>query len=78
MVDRDEPTPPESPEDVLQRLEEVRGKRGYLLPHHGLLAVGYPRLLAAYDEMYTALTLAERTLSEHAKEFVWTVVAARK
>ncbi|MBT5266881.1 MAG: hypothetical protein HOL85_18735 [Rhodospirillaceae bacterium] len=74
MSDNEEPAPPATPEEVLQQLAEVRGKRGYLLPHHGLLAVGDPRLLAAYDEMYTALTLAKRTLSEHAKEFVWLVI----
>jgi len=65
---------PETPEAVLAALAALRDKRGYLLPHHGLLAVGEPDLLAAYDRMYTALTLIPRALNEHAKEFVWLVI----
>jgi alkylhydroperoxidase/carboxymuconolactone decarboxylase family protein YurZ len=56
------------------RLEAVREKRGYLLPHHGLLAIAAPEVLAGYDATYTALTLTERTMSEHDKEFVWLAV----
>ncbi len=68
------PTAPQTPEAVLAELAALRDKRGYLLPHHGLLAVGEPGLLAAYDRMYTALTLTRRALGEHAKEFVWLVI----
>jgi alkylhydroperoxidase/carboxymuconolactone decarboxylase family protein YurZ len=57
-----------------QRLQAVRAKRGYLLPHHGLLAVAAPDLLEAYDATYTALTLRPRHLSAHDKEFVWLAV----
>lgn len=57
-----------------QRLKAVRAKRGYLLPHHGLLAVAAPDLLDAYDAAYTALTLRPRHLSAHDKEFVWLAV----
>ena len=46
-------------DDTRERLERARAKRGYLLPHHGLLAVAAPRLLEAYDAAYTAL---KRTL----------------
>jgi len=52
-------------------LQQVRSKRGYLLPHHGLMAVSSPRLLEAYDELYTTLALSERQLSRHHHEFVW-------
>ena len=45
-----------------QRLKAVRAKRGYLLPHHGLLAVAAPDLLDAYDATYTALTLRPKRL----------------
>ena len=58
-------------EAVLAELAALKEKRGYLLPHHGLLAVGEPRLLAAYDRLYTTLTLQQRSLDERAKEFVW-------
>jgi alkylhydroperoxidase/carboxymuconolactone decarboxylase family protein YurZ len=60
--------------DAEQRLKTVRAKRGYLLPHHGLLAVAAPDLLDAYDAAYTALTLRPRHLSAHDKEFVWLAV----
>ena len=61
-------------ESARRRLQAVKAKRGYLLPHHGLLAVAAPELLAGYDAAYTALTLQKRYLSEHDKEFVWLVV----
>ena len=59
------------PEQLEQYLQEIRAKRGYLLPHHGLMAVSMPRLLDAYDELYTTLALTERQLSRHDHEFVW-------
>lgn len=60
--------------EVEQRLDEVKAKRGYLLPHHGLLAIAAPKLLAGYDAAYTALTLEPRTMGERPKEFVWLAV----
>lgn len=63
----------ESSEAVLAKLEALRAKRGYLMPHHGLLLVGEPELLAAYDQLYTTLTLGNRTLDDHTKEMVWLV-----
>lgn len=57
--------------DLAGFLRQVRDKRGYLLPHHGLMAVSMPRLLEAYDELYTTLALTERQLSRHDHEFVW-------
>jgi alkylhydroperoxidase/carboxymuconolactone decarboxylase family protein YurZ len=59
-----------------QRLKEVRAKRGYLLPHHGLMALAFPDLLAGYDAAYTALALTDRVLSHHDREFVWLAVLA--
>jgi alkylhydroperoxidase/carboxymuconolactone decarboxylase family protein YurZ len=61
----------EEPEAALSRLAAVRAKRGYLLPHHGLLAIAAPALLEGYDACYTALTLTPRLLPEREKEFVW-------
>jgi len=62
-------------EDRMQRLlESVRNKRGYLLPHHGLMALTMPALLDAYDEMYTVLALTERRLSRRDHEVVWLAI----
>jgi alkylhydroperoxidase/carboxymuconolactone decarboxylase family protein YurZ len=66
----DDPAAPDA-DAVARRLDAVRAKRGYLLPHHGLLAVADPALLEAYDAAYTALTLTPRHLDERRKEFVW-------
>ncbi|MEM7281764.1 MAG: hypothetical protein AAF438_09075 [Pseudomonadota bacterium] len=61
-----------------QRLEKVQQKRGYLLPHHGLLAASSSSLLDAYDELYSRLTLTSRHLSPHNHEFVWLAVLMSK
>jgi alkylhydroperoxidase/carboxymuconolactone decarboxylase family protein YurZ len=58
------------------RLRAVRDRRGYLLPHHGLLALAFPDLLAGYDAAYGAMALADRVLSHHDREFVWLAVLA--
>ncbi len=58
------------------RLAAVRAKRGFLLPHHGLMALAFPRLLEGYDAAYTALALEDRILSHHDREFVWLAVLA--
>jgi alkylhydroperoxidase/carboxymuconolactone decarboxylase family protein YurZ len=57
-----------------EKLEKLRQKRGYLLPHHGLLAITSPGLLDAYDATYTALALDDRVLSRHDREFVWLAI----
>jgi hypothetical protein len=65
---------PETAEDVAALLTHLRDKRGYLLPHHGLMAVASPELLTAYDATYTALTLQDRTLTLYEKEIVWLII----
>ena len=60
--------------ELQRRLASLKAKRGYLLPHHGLLAVTSERLLAAYDEAYTALALEMKTLSVRDRELVWLAV----
>lgn len=57
-------------------LEQVRAKRGYLLPYHHLLAATEPELLAAYDAWYEALTLRPRALTPAAREIVWIALVA--
>ncbi|MEO7939612.1 MAG: carboxymuconolactone decarboxylase family protein [Burkholderiaceae bacterium] len=59
---------------LAQKLESLREKRGFLLPHHGLMAITSPRLLDAYDTIYTVLALDERVLSLHDREFVWLAI----
>lgn len=59
---------------LTEKLEKLREKRGYLLPHHGLLAITSPGLLDAYDATYTALALDDRVLSRHDREFVWLAI----
>jgi alkylhydroperoxidase/carboxymuconolactone decarboxylase family protein YurZ len=63
-----------SSDEIEARLHEVKAKRGYLLPHHGLLAITSPRMLDAYDHAYTELALAPRVLSAHDREFVWLAI----
>ena len=57
--------------ELKARLAAVKAKRGFLLPHHGLLALAFPDLLAGCDAAYTAMALADRVLSHHDREFVW-------
>lgn len=64
----------ETTAELEARLAAVRAKRGYLLPHHGLLALAFPDLLAGYDAAYSAMALADRVLSHHDREFVWLAV----
>jgi alkylhydroperoxidase/carboxymuconolactone decarboxylase family protein YurZ len=59
---------------LAERLSDIRAKRGFLLPHHGLMAVTSPKLLGAYDAAYTAMALDDRILDHHDREFVWLAV----
>jgi hypothetical protein len=61
----------QTPEDLRACLEALAARRGFLLPHHGALAAGAPKLHAAYLSMYDALTVARRELSAHERECVW-------
>ena len=63
-----------SPEELTQRLSGVQAKRGYLLPHHGLLAITSPAMMQAYDNLYTALALDHKTLSVRDRELVWLAI----
>lgn len=60
--------------ELAARLQAVKAKRGYLLPHHGLLAITSQRLLDAYDAAYTALALDQRILDVHDRETVWLAI----
>lgn len=60
--------------EIAARLQEVKARRGYLLPHHGLLAITSEAMLAAYDQAYKALALDPRILSVHDREAVWLAI----
>src|SRR4051812_45860314 len=56
---------------VRERIEEFRARRGYVLPHTGVMAAALPDLQQAYGVMYKALTLDVHHLGEFEREFVW-------
>jgi alkylhydroperoxidase/carboxymuconolactone decarboxylase family protein YurZ len=61
-------------QNLAARLQRLRDKRNYLLPHHGLLAISTPGLLEAHDDLYTAMALTPRQLSRHDHESVWMAI----
>jgi alkylhydroperoxidase/carboxymuconolactone decarboxylase family protein YurZ len=63
-----------SAEEVRRRLAEARQRRGYLLPHQGVMAAALPELQDAYPAMYRALTVGDRHLTLHEKECVWLAI----
>ncbi len=60
--------------EIAARLARVKSQRGYLLPHHGLMAVLSESVLAGYDAAYTALALEHKILSVRDREIVWLAV----
>ena len=60
--------------ELKDQLASLKAKRGYLLPHHGLLAITSPQLLKAYDEAYTAIALDMKILTIRDRELVWLAV----
>lgn len=63
-------------DELVAKLAALKAERGYLLPHHGLLAALAPDVLEAYGALYRALTLGKRHLDDFAKEFVWLTILA--
>lgn len=61
-------------DELVAKLAALKAERGYLLPHHGLLAAMAPDVLEAYGALYRALTLGKRHLDEFTKEFVWLAI----
>lgn len=59
------------PDEVRQRLDAFRARRGYLLPHQGVMAAALPDLQDAYGVIYKALTLDAHHLEPFEREFVW-------
>lgn len=64
----------EVPAALRERIETLRGKRGFLLPHHGAMAVAAPDLQDAYFGMYAALTQTDRHLTPFERETVWLAI----
>ena len=69
-----------SAEEVRRRLDEFRQRRGYVLPHQGVMAAALPQLQDIYGVVYKTLTLDAHHLSAFEREFVWLalLVAARE
>jgi alkylhydroperoxidase/carboxymuconolactone decarboxylase family protein YurZ len=63
-------------EEVRERLAAIRAARGFVLPHHGLMAAALPELHGCYEAMYRALTLDPRHLAPLARESVWLAILA--
>lgn len=61
-------------DDLQARLAHIREKRGYLLPHHGLLATASPALLDAYDTVYSAFALTPGQTPRRDHEAIWIAV----
>lgn len=59
---------------VRVRIDEVRERRGYVLPSHAVLAVAAPKLMAAYEDVYREITYSFNALTPFEKNFVWLVV----
>lgn len=60
--------------NLKDQLSSLKEKRGYLLPHHGLMAITSPQLLKAYDQAYTAIALEKKILNTRQRELVWLAV----
>jgi len=65
--------PPDS-DELARQLAGIRERRGYLLPHHGLLAMTSPAMLKTYDEVYAAFALTPGRLSRHDHEALWLAI----
>lgn len=55
-------------------LETIRNERGYTLSYHEILYLTEPTILERYSELYRALTLTPRVLSEQTREIVWCAI----
>jgi 4-carboxymuconolactone decarboxylase len=55
-------------------LEATRKARGYTLPLHSVLALEDPDVLAAYEQMMSALYLKARRLDTKTKELIYVAV----
>lgn len=51
-------------------LERIRGKRGYLLPFHRLLAEHAPDTLDTYDQFYSQVWFTKNVLEARVKELI--------
>jgi alkylhydroperoxidase/carboxymuconolactone decarboxylase family protein YurZ len=67
-------TDPDDLVDLKNRIETLRQQRGFLLPHHGAMAIAAPDLRDAYLYMYGALTQTDRHLTPFERETVWMAV----
>ena len=45
----------ETENDLIKNLETIKAKRGYLLPHHGLLQISEPDFSKVFESLYIIL-----------------------
>ncbi len=64
-------TPLPTADEVIARLNEFRGRRGYLNPQQGPMAAALPEVSDGYRLFYKTLVLDEKHLAPLEKEFVW-------
>ena len=64
----------QAPDDLAEAAE----KRGYLLPHHGLMAVALPGMLEDYDRLYQSVATTPRHLDLLQREAIWLAVLAAR
>jgi len=62
--------PAPTPDQVRARLDALPSARGFVLPHHGLMAAALPELHAGHETMDRALTLDPRHLAPLERETV--------
>ena len=69
---------PDQHSDFQGDLARTREGRGYLLPHHGLMAIALPEVLEDYDRLYRSVALTARHLSVYEREAIWLAILATR
>ena len=60
--------------DIEAEYANILRERGFMLPHHRLLATFDPDLFKASSSYYDELAMKDRALSRHDRKFVWVVI----
>jgi alkylhydroperoxidase/carboxymuconolactone decarboxylase family protein YurZ len=62
------------PDHVRATILSLRDERGYVLPHHGMMAAALPDLHAAYRAAYRSLTVDDHHMSPLERDCVWLAI----
>ena len=63
---------------LIEDLAQTMAGRGYLLPHHALMAVALPGMLEDYDRLYRSVAQTPRHLSPYQREAIWLAILATR